>query len=232
MFRSISRRSRIVLCGTIFLFLTIGTGRAETLTFTDKMVFVDAAGTLGVESFESLSTSVPSTDPIMTDGLTVEISGDASADMFIEDLGPEGETATDGTKFILAGASETGGSLTLTFTLPDPALAFGLNIADFGDNGTAGVLSIGTNVGDAFNIATSGGRGSFPNNNKRFFGLIRDVEPFSIVTLTKTTTGDGIGVDEVYATTIPSPSTCALSGSIYMLLYFRRRGNRGYVHRR
>ena len=88
---------------SLILFLGANQANAATTTFTNESNFINAAGGLRLESFETFSTTVASTDPIVTSFFAVSIVGDEFANMHIEDLGPEGETATDGTKFLLAG---------------------------------------------------------------------------------------------------------------------------------
>ena len=87
--------------------------------------------------------------------------------------------------------------------LNTPSKAFGFSITDFGDQ-SSGALFIATDAGEAssgLTIATA----PLSNGNELFFGFTQDVQ-FSSLTFFQTTTEDGIGIDGVYAQSVPEPN--------------------------
>ena len=91
----------------------------------------------------------------------------------------------------------------MDFGLHNSAMAFGLYITDWGDVGS-GTLSIGTDNGDLFTVAT----GPQPGDQDIFFGISSTI-PFNQVTIYQNNDNDGYSVDEVYYG-VPEPSAFAI----------------------
>lgn len=201
----------------IALMLMGGTANAAVVTYTDEATFLGAVSDPTLESFESLPTSTQAErhqDPITTDDFTATIAplddGIYAWRVTDESRTTAGLDPTDGSQYIEIGAglSSGGAAISVTFSFDNPIDSFGLNVFDFGDLGGAGELSLSIDLGDEFLIASSTS-GYLGNGNILFFGLTSDVA-FSQVVLSKTSTTDGIGIDEVYYTTVPEPGTLVL----------------------
>jgi len=203
--------SRILVTFLALLCLT-GTSTAATVFYSDEAAFVtDSGGTLGYESFESLT----ATDDFMSD--TIQ-----TTDFAITTNNPQANLGihqnpylqlhpTDGAKF--AGWAAQPAYHDVTFTFTQPVLAFGVMITDALDGGIgSAALLMSTNGGDSITVAS----GVLASGNEIFAGLIADT-PFTSVTFDVTATpagGDGIGFDEVrFGTPVPAPTALILMTS-------------------
>lgn len=207
--------TRTMVLATIVAWSAAG-GASAVEIFTNEAAFIAASGALDVEGFECYEDTPPdSAFPVVTPSFVVTIEpafGSTRAPMGIyTNPGPGGPHATDGgDKLILAGAMpSTNGSFQMTFTFAMPITEFALTVTDFGD-WTAGTLSIGNNVGDGYVIASNPPIHS--DGTEHFIGIRNETTPFSIVVLSKSTQGDGVGVDEIYYSDLPSGTYCEVAG--------------------
>ena len=108
--------------------------------------------------------------------------------------GSGGELPTEGEQTLLAEL----GPFAIDFELVRSTRTLGLNINDFGDVGgpPGGILSIETDDGNTFQIASTPGS-TFPNDNNIFFGLITN-EPIHKFVIRSTAPADGLTIDEIY----------------------------------
>jgi len=179
--------------------LTTTSAIAHPAIYTSEATFLDIVSGLELESFESQATTSQNTAPIVTSAFTatIETSSPGTLNWRIIDFNrPDAGTyATDGNKFVEAGSQSGNVPFIITFTFNDPITAFGLNIVDFGDLASEGELILRNEFGQSFTIATAPG---LDDGNLLFFGLENSSQPFSTVYLEKTTTTDGIALDEIY----------------------------------
>jgi hypothetical protein len=188
----------------------IGAARAEVF-YLSEAPYLAAAGLLDVESFECvLERSPGDEDPIPTPSFGISIvplPGNTVAPMgVVTGTVMTNPHATDGTKYLLAGAvSKTNGAFDMTFTFVSPVEAFGAWFTDFGD-WTTGSLSAGTNLGGSATIASN--PPTWATGAEHFVGIVSVGEPFSTVTIRKSSEGDGIGVDEVSFTPLAQGTSC------------------------
>jgi len=205
-------------------------GTASAITFNSEATFLAAISDPTLESFESLTaTNTASTTPITTPNFTVGVTGAGDLMGLFDTLTLVGSgiSATDGSNVAIFGTSASFPGTTIVFTFPDFIDAFGFNITDFGD--LDGSLLYSTGSGEFGTIATApadGGDGSL-----LFFGLTTDIH-FTTFTIQNTAFDDGIGIDELYFTEAPEPSTLALFATGLALLAFlgwRRRRHRTHA---
>lgn len=185
------------------LALWLGTSTASAAIFTDETAFLSAVGSPSLESFEGLTEpSTFSTDPLNLSGFDMTITGD-SGWRVAEGTFPDGLFATDGSKYLNVEVND----FEIDFAFATSIIAFGLNITDFGDVGGGGSLSIAVGGDAPIEIASS--PPALANGNILFWGVTSDTT-FSSVTLTKSTTTDGIVLDEIYflaaPTSVPAPT--------------------------
>ena len=193
---------------------------AAVLTFTDEGTFLGTAGPQSLESFETLTVGVRTTDPIATPQFVVSLEPlpGSTGDMYIgEGTHSNGVHPTDGEQYLVAGdqSPTPENAFRLFFDFPVPVESFGLTVIDYGDQFSSGHLSFINDVGDSFTIAE--GFGSPINNGRElFFGIINTDQAFSQVIIEKTTIYDGIAVDEVYyhSDVIAEPSSSLAWGGL------------------
>lgn len=197
--------------------------------FTNEDDFLAASNITTLESYETLSVTTR-TNEIITDHFVVSTESltQAAATIYIRDEDSAGGLRpTHGQKYLVMGhspGSPIEEASRLTFDFNQPITSLGMSVVDFGDFGT-GTLSFNNDLGDQFIIATA----PLPDGNELFFGIIAD-QPFSQVVIDKMTSADGIGIDEMYFTIVPEPSTLALLliGLLPISLLLKHRRGRSY----
>ena len=183
-----------------------GTVAAADATFTSEPTFLAASGGLLMESFESLPGSVRALNPIVTPLMTL-VPGVAAIGVQTGPTTPQdgfGASASNGSNYVSVYAPNAAPG-TLTFNLAQPSTAFGFTLSDAAE--VAGFIRLATNVG-AFSggvdiYSFSSGQG---NALQLFVGLTQDL-PFTQVRLTLNGFDEAYGVDEVYITAVPEPTT-------------------------
>ncbi len=192
-------------------------GTASAITFNNQATFLAAVSDPTLESFESLTaTNTTSTTPITTPNFTVGVTGAGDLmGLFDTFTGGSGLSATHGSNVAIFGTLPSSPGTTIVFTFPDFIDAFGFNIIDFGD--LSGSLLYSTGSGESGTIATQ--PPVLPDGNVLFFGLTTDIH-FTTFTIQNTAGDDGIGIDELYLTEVPEPSTLALFATGLALLAF------------
>lgn len=201
---------RAVSALPVLAFLSVGTAVRAEVFYLAESSYLAAAGSLDVESFECVPETAASEDPIPTPSFTITIvplPGSTVAPMGVTTgtvlTNPH---ATDGTKYLLAGAtSTTNGAFDMTFTFVSPVEAFGAWFTDFGD-WTGGSLSAGTNLGGSAVIASN--PPIWTTGWEHFVGIVSAGAPFTTVTIRKSTVGDGIGIDEISFSQLPVATSC------------------------
>ncbi|MEZ5065379.1 MAG: hypothetical protein R3B81_11650 [bacterium] len=184
---------------SLILLAFVAPARA-TDVFTDELAFLAASGPLIMESFECFEPEDPAeSDPILTSWFTMTIEpafGSTIAPMSIQGAGfPNGPHPTHGDRQVLAGnTSFTNGQFELTFTFDYPIAEFALWITDFGDY-NSGSLTFANDAGDVYVILSNPPQQ--PDGGEAFFGVRNTDQPFQTVVLSKSTQGDGIGMDQV-----------------------------------
>ena len=182
----------ISLLAVISVLYCGGSADAGFLTFTDKSSFLASVGPTTLESFENTPLRAASPDPLVLNGMTVT----SNTPFGVVNQVAGGGQPTDGTQYL---EPSGGGAYTVTFTFNTPIDSFGIHIIDFGDAGS-GSLFLHTNTGDSFTIATV--PPLLSDGNVLFFGIQGTSTTFTEVTIEKTTTGEGILLDELYFQTI------------------------------
>ena len=185
-------------------------GWAVPVTYSDEATFLAATGPLSFESFENTATG--SYSEVVTPGFSMTSSSELYPLVIADSFG----WAYDGNH--TAWFFEN-----LTFNFANPTDAFGLNIRDWGTQGTA-TLTFSNNIGDELMIAM----GVAENMNDLFFGVITDFN-FTQVQINNTVTNDGILTDAIHyrqiieeSPPIPEPATLTLFGAGAAALFFRR----------
>jgi hypothetical protein len=198
------------VCACAFTFSLFESATAATITYSSQADFLSAIGSDYVlENFESYPTDLTPKTSVTTDyfsATTVPNSGGESHFIMGDD---NGNYSFNGENALVANSS-TGSSFTLSFTLDAETNYIGFNAIGFG-NGGDGTLTINTNAGDSFLIAEK--PPSKTRNNIIFFGLLNQDQAFTEFTLVKTTLNDGIGLDEMYFSSVPIPPALYLFGS-------------------
>jgi hypothetical protein len=186
---------------------------AAQQVFTDEALFVAASGPLAAESFECFEAGdVASFAPIETPAFVMTIMpafGSSLAPMNVQAApSASGPHATDGTRFVQAGATpSTNGQFALTFTFAAPVEEFAFTCTDFGEFASKPGQLTATILGVTYVIAAN--PPVQPDGGERFWGLRAPGTPFSSVVLSKSTEGDGIGLDEVLHSDLGLPDHCA-----------------------
>jgi hypothetical protein len=193
--------------------------------FTTESSFAAAAGAASIESFETTAPRARSTAPLTTARFT--LTGGATpigVQSGVDNPEPAfGAVATDGVRFVSVYLPNQPQG-TLVFDLLTPAKAFGFNITDVGE--ASGVVTLRTDTGAyaaGINVATY--PPTFGNGNVQFFGLTQDLA-FSRVFLTVTGLDDAYGLDKIYITAVPEPTTALLMGLGAAALWMRGRRGR------
>lgn len=176
-----------------------------TVTYDNEVDFLQAASSLYMESFETLpvDSGVRQHSTLTLSDFTV---AEQANSLSVHDVPNLGNIATDGTHYV---RDTDGMAMTLTFN--NPQSVFGINIIDWGDNGS-GTLTFSNNVSDVYQIAS----GAQPSGTIFFFGIIADIA-FTEVSLNQTLPGDSWSVDEVYYD-VPEPATLLLLGCGVVML--------------
>lgn len=194
----------------VLAILSLATAVRAEVFYLAESSYLAAAGLLDVESFECVPERAGGEDPVPTPSFTITIvplPGSTVAPMGVTTgtvlTNPH---ATDGTKYLLAGAtSTTNGAFDMTFTFLSPVEAFGAWFTDFGD-WTGGSLSARTNLGGSAVIASN--PPTWATGWEHFVGIVSAGVPFSTVTIRKSTEGDGIGIDEISFSQLPAATSC------------------------
>jgi hypothetical protein len=199
-----------------------GSALAADSVFTNEGSFAAAAGAAAIESFETTAPRLRSTAPLVTSRFT--LTGGATpigVQSGVDNPEPAfGASATDGLRFVSVYLPNQPQG-TLVFDLLTPAKAFGFNITDVGE--ASGVVTLRTDAGAyaaGINVGTY--PPTFGNGNVQFFGLTQDVA-FTRVFLTVTGLDDAYGLDKIYITAVPEPTTALLMGLGAAALWMRRR---------
>ena len=176
-------------------------------TYTDLTSFLAAAGSTAVESFEGLAARSRSLDPITTALLTVSTTATpigVQTGLDTPDPG-YGSHAVDGSHYVSVYLPNVPqGSISLSFAAPTKA--FAVYLTDIGE--TSGQIVLATNAG-AFSSGISVEADSQPNGNTRFFAFTQN-QAFTQVTLTVTGVDEAYGLDNVYISAVPEPTSALL----------------------
>jgi len=175
---------------------------AETTYFTQRAAFLEAAGQVGLGSFEDLPvchTLECRGQVILQPDFRLDLIGrPADNKMYVDDDAQFGLTPTEGYNYIYV--SIAAGNR-LRFLFSEPTNVFAIAISDYGDflPGT-GTLDFSNDAGDQAVIA-----GGQPSGTINFFGVVNPDEAFEIVDLVSNSSGEAFGLDEVYYTGDPPP---------------------------
>lgn len=211
----------LIRCLSILFCFTLAPYQASAavVTYINEASFLGAVASPTLESFEGLTDSGDMTGPIVTPNFTMTMSplssGGLNWEVTSTTSAAAGTFPTDGSTFVIAGGGfgNDGAAFSITFDFLTPVNAFGLNIGDFGDVGSAGLLSIFDDKGN--NLAIAQSPPNLANGNNLFFGLQYDTDAISQIVLSKTTMTDGITIDEIYFTKI---SPVPLPGALLLFL--------------
>jgi len=186
-----------------------GMAQAGDGSFTNEAAFATAAGSTVMESFEALAAQARSLTSVVAPGFTVSTSGtpiglQVGADSPLPGFGA---AATDGSHYLsayLAGLPQG----TIRFTLAAPTTAFGFNLMDVGE--VAGTVALQTNTGAyAAGVTLVNSSGASPSGSVLFVGITQ-ATPFSTVDLTITGIDEAYGVDRVFLSAVPEPTSVTL----------------------
>ena len=199
--------------------LTITFVARGDIMYDNEADFLLSVPLVNVESFEALpvDSSVAQHSFLTLPDFTIT---EQASTLSVHDIPNLGVMATDGDKYV----RNTDG-LAMTITFNNPQTAFGVNIIDWGDNGS-GTLTFSDNIGHTFQIAS----GAQPNGTIFFFGITTN-QAFTEVTLNQTLISDSWAVDEVYYEPVPVPGAIILGSlglSFSGLLLRKRRGLQEY----
>jgi len=201
---------------------------ALTLTFNNENDFNSSTNVFYEENFESLATTFPAQQTLIsTSYFDVETQGIGGTSWLSigHDDPAAGTLPTDGINALVAGYDLVDG-FHLVFDLGVSVNSVGMYIVDFEGN-RGGTLSIETNVGDSFLIASGGPDVIWPNANVMYFGLTNLDSTFNQFTLIQNSYRDGIAIDEIQlgslaTAPVPEPSTfillgCGLAGLAFIV---------------
>ena len=202
-----------VLLLSLYFLLPIR-ARAALITFSDENTFLIAAGSTTLESFESLADGAFSSAPIVAGALTLTPLD--AGQIHVRSTPTGGHFPTDGVKYVEFGDPALAPGGRLQFSFAEPETSFGLSITDWGDQSSAGSLSIQTNAGEASSgVLIAVNPPQVASGGQLFFGLIQNT-PFTSVTLISTTASDGMGIDEIHFKPLPEPSGALLMVGLLM----------------
>jgi len=185
------------LLATMLGLLAIGEQAVgQATTYSDESAFLSDSGAVAMESFEMCPWG-----PIVgtLTGALFRASIDPATSHFNIRGSGSGQVATDGVQLLVMSNDSGAPSATVSFSYCSPTNHFGINITDYGDSGGTGSLTISTDAGHSYLVATT----PLPNGTHIFFGLTDLGVPFSVVFITTTNSYDGIGMDEIYSTPPP-----------------------------
>jgi hypothetical protein len=222
---SVFRLSAVVLklSAALMACAAVGPVWAVNSVFSTETSFVAAAGAASIESFETTAPRVRGTAPVSTALFTLT-GGSTPIGVQSGVDNPEpafGAVATNGVRFVSVYLPNQPQG-TLVFDLLSPARAFGFNITDAGE--TSGVVTLRTDTGAyAAGIDVASYPPGLANGSVQFFGLTQD-QPFTRVFLTVTGLDEAYGLDKVYVTAVPEPTTVSLTvAGLAVVLAKRRR---------
>ena len=181
---------------------------SSAAVFTNASDFFANAGTLNVESFETLPvTNLFDSSTLSLPGF--EMTTTAAMGVF-SGLPGNGTHPTDGDTFVhhfLSGRE----SFTVTFTFVNAITAFGLTTTDWVELPTSGadLYTMTTSAGDHLSIS---GFPELENGAEIFSGIVNSAG-FTSVSLSGPQQGDAFGIDGVYYGPVPLPSAAWLLGS-------------------
>lgn len=206
---------------------TAALGLPSFTFYGNETAFTAATANPGYESFEGLSASARSGNPVVRAGFTVTPLGTALLGVQTAASTPEngnGAVATDGSRYLLSylPGLPTG---SLQFDFNTPIKAFGLHLIDVGE--AAGAVIVKTDTGALTNPLTAYSFTDLtlrPNGNVLFLGFSQ-ATAFSRVTLQVTGVDDSYGLDKVYVQSVPEPGQWALlmAGTLSVFVLARRR---------
>jgi hypothetical protein len=187
-------------------------------TFNNEANFLGSAGSITLESFETL----PATSPFpgvasIASGQVTITNSSATGDLDIWDQPVSAGHATHGEKYLVWYGQTT--SATLTFTFPTPLVAFGVNIVDYGYPAHSTPMTFSTNAGDSGVAAVA----IDAIDSEQFFGVLGS--PFTSITFYRGALSDGVVFDEIYFRALPEPTAVALTGIAIAGLVAQRRRN-------
>ncbi len=202
----------------IFCLVTFPAITAEgATTFNNEASFLDSAGLVTLESFETL----PATSPFpgvasIASGQVTITNSTATGDLDIWDQPVSAGHATHGDKYLVWYGQTT--SASLTFTFPAPLVAFGVNIVDYGYPAHSTSMTFSTKAGDSGVAAVA----IDAIDSEQFFGVLSS--SFTSITFYRGSLSDGVVVDEICFRDLPEPTAVALVGiAIAGLVAHRRR---------
>lgn len=203
--------------------LGAATAQAADNSFDDVTSFLAGAGSTARESFETQPGRPRTLDPISTPLFTI---GTTTTPIGVQtgpdapDAGFGAHAVGDGSRYLsvyLAGQPQG----PITFQLAAPATAFGLYLVDVGE--TSGQIIFKTNAGAFSGTGLSVEATPQANGGVRFLGFTQ-TQAFTQVTLTVTGIDEAYGVDQVYVSAVPEPTSALLmSLGLAGLLAARRR---------
>jgi len=172
------------------------TALAAPVYYDDQGVFLAAAGTTLLESFEGeTATNSFTTTSIALAFFMVTEDFDTTPDLGIWNIPFVGGFATHGVNWL---GYQSGADESLRFDFLMSINSFGINITDWGDFGT-GTLTFSNDLGDMFQVDVTPN----PDGDHQFFGVIIADMAFDTVTFTQSIAGEFYGVDEIYFGTTP-----------------------------
>lgn len=204
------------------LLATTTESSAVLTLYTSETTFLAEAGPVALESFETVAARTRSNQPILTP--TFEITPSPSL-VGVQDAlnSPEqayGAFPSDGSRYLFL-YRELEATGTLVFQLAAPATAFGFHVTDIGE--ATGQVTVRTGVGDTTSDITLANYDTPGLGGNLFFYGFTQTQPFTQVTLTFTGVDEALGLDEVYASTIPEPASWMLMLPLSLAATSRRR---------
>ncbi|NEP11603.1 MAG: hypothetical protein F6K14_15600 [Symploca sp. SIO2C1] len=190
---TIQKKLSMATAGVAFIAVgTLSAGQvgAASTTFLDETDFLNnVTGLANLESFEDLVPDNVSSQrsSITVDDFTLSVPAPGT-NLSVQSIPDFGQFATDGNNYV----RNTEG-LSMTFSFLNPVNFFGLNVIDWGDFADPATLTLSTDLGETFNIAST----PTIDGNLLFFGLTSDIA-FSTLTLNQPSTLESWAVDEVY----------------------------------
>lgn len=190
-------------------FSHINTANAVAVFYANEAAFNAATSglALSLEGFEAAFAIAP-TVKFPSLSITTNNASDLESLASGEGGGPD---STDGSRLALYSTltpSAGGGGITITFD--SPISAFSIDVIDPLDGAVADAYISLTNSNGDSQIFLVGAQG---NNNIYFFGVVDLTQTFSAVTLFSTKPQDGIFIDRIQYSVVPTPPALWLFGS-------------------